>query len=148
MSAVVLLHAAATTFLAGVVWMVQVVHYPLFAAVGDDGFGAYEASHSSRIGALIMLPWALQGVTTAWLLLAHPDGVPRWLVLVAAACAATTVLVTVVLSVPAHGVLAGGFDAAAHGRLVATNWLRTAAWTLGSAVSLAILWQFRGMPPA
>ena len=62
----------------------------------------------------------------------------------AAVCAATTVLVTVALSVPAHGVLAGGFDAAAHARLVGTNWLRTAAWTVGAATSLLLLWQYRG----
>ena len=32
-----LLHAAATLFMTGLIWFVQVVHYPLFARVGEDG---------------------------------------------------------------------------------------------------------------
>ena len=97
------------------VWMVQVVHYPLFALVGREGFAAYEAAHSTRISWLLLGPWAVQGVCTAWLLLSPPAGVDRWL--------------TVVGAVPQHTALADGFDAAAHARLVGTNWWRTVAWT-------------------
>jgi hypothetical protein len=61
--------------------------------------------------------------------------VPRWLVWLGAVLAAVPVLVTVTLSVPAHEQLAGGFDAAAHARLVGTNWLRTLAWTAHGAVA-------------
>jgi hypothetical protein len=136
---VVLAHAAATLFLAGMIWTVQVVHYPLFAQVGDAGFAAYEAAHSTRIGALLAVPWAVQGLTTAWLLVANPPGVPAWLLWTAAVLAALPVLVTVAVSVPAHAALGAGFDADAHARLVATNWLRTAAWTTHGAVALVIV---------
>jgi hypothetical protein len=138
---VVVAHAVATLVLVGVIWTIQVVHYPLFAAVGTDGFAAYEAAHSTRITALIALPWAVQGLTTVALLLAPPAGQPRWLVWLAAALAVVPVLVTVALSVPAHQQLADGFDAAAHARLVGTNWLRTAAWTVHGAVATALLVQ-------
>jgi hypothetical protein len=138
---VVVAHAVATLVLVGVIWTIQVVHYPLFAAVGTDGFAAYEAAHSTRITALIALPWAVQGLTTVALLLAPPAGPPRWLVWLAAALAVVPVLVTVALSVPAHQQLADGFDAAAHARLVGTNWLRTAAWTVHGAVATALLVQ-------
>jgi hypothetical protein len=40
--------------------------------------------------------------------------------------------------VPAHGRLAEGFDAGVHARLVATNWIRTMAWTLRGA--LVVWW--------
>jgi hypothetical protein len=136
---VVLAHAASTLVLAGVIWTIQVVHYPLFALVGEEGFVAYEAAHSSRISAVIAVPWAVQGLTTLALLVAPPAGVPRWLVWTAAVLAAVPVVVTVTLSVPAHGILGGGFDAAAHARLVATNWLRTAAWTAHGVVALVLV---------
>jgi hypothetical protein len=136
---VVLAHAAATLVLVGLIWTIQVVHYPLFALVGRDGFAAYEAAHSARITAVIAVPWAVQGLTTAALLLSRPDGLPRWLVWAAAVLAAIPVVVTVLVSVPAHGALAAGFDAAAHARLVGTNWLRTAAWTAHGAVAVAML---------
>jgi hypothetical protein len=138
---VVVAHAVATLVLVGIIWTIQVVHYPLFAAVGADGFAAYEAAHSTRITALIAVPWAVQGVTTLVLLLAPPAGVPRWLVWLAAVLAAVPVLVTVTLSVPAHQLLANGFDAAAHVRLVGTNWLRTIAWSAHGVVATVLLVQ-------
>jgi hypothetical protein len=136
---VLLAHAASTVFLVGMIWTIQVVHYPLFALVGSAQFPAYEAAHSTRITAVIAVPWAVQGVTTLALLLAPPDGLPRPLVWSAAVLAAVPVLVTVLASVPAHSVLGGGFDAVAHARLVATNWLRTAAWTVHGGVAIAML---------
>jgi hypothetical protein len=136
---VVVAHAVATLVLVGIIWTIQVVHYPLFAAVGPDGFAAYEAAHSTRITALIAVPWAVQGVSTLALLLAPPAGVPRWLVWLTAALAAVPVLVTVTMSVPAHRALAPGFDAAAHRRLVGTNWLRTIAWSAHGAVATVLL---------
>ena len=55
---------------------------------------------------------------------------PRGAAWLGAALAVTVWLVTFFVSVPQHGVLARGFDVRAHDVLVATNWLRTAAWTL------------------
>jgi hypothetical protein len=136
---VVVAHAAATLFLTGLIWTVQVVHYPLFAQVGSEGFPGYQESHSSRITAVLALPWVVQGVTTAWLLVAPPAGVPRPLIWAAAVLAAIPVAVTVALSIPAHQRLGGGFDDAEHRKLVTTNWLRTAAWTAHSAVAVAML---------
>jgi heme exporter protein D len=137
--ATVVTHAVATWFLTGLIWTVQVVHYPLFAAVGPDAFAAYEAEHATRIGRLLAVPWALQGATTGLLLLWVPAGVPPWLVWLAAGLAATPVAVTVLLSVPAHRALGAGFDARIHRRLVATNWIRTLAWTAHGAVATAIV---------
>ena len=47
-------------------------------------------------------------------------------------------LSTALVQVPLHRRLQGGFDAAAHRRLVRTNWLRTAAWTLRAALALRL----------
>lgn len=136
---VVVAHLVSTVFLTGLIWTIQIVHYPLFALVGPDRFPAYEAAHSARITAVIALPWAVQGVTTLVLLLAPPAGLPRPLVWAAAVLAAVPVAVTVLASVPAHSVLGDGFEAAAHARLVTTNWLRTAAWTVHSGVAIGML---------
>ena len=139
MAITVVVHAAATLFLTGMIWTIQVVHYPLFAAVGEPSFAAYEAAHSARITWVIAVPWVLQGLTTLALLIAPPVGVPRWLIWAATVLAAIPVLVTIAYSIPAHTVLGEGFDLVAHGRLVATNWLRTGAWTAHGAVAMAIL---------
>jgi hypothetical protein len=138
MAVLVAAHAASTLFMVGMIWTIQVVHYPLFAAVGLDEFPAYEAAHSARITVVIVIPWAVQGLTTLALLAATPDGVPRWLPWVGAVLAAIPVLVTILASVPAHSILGSGFDADAHARLVGTNWLRTIAWTAHGVVATVI----------
>ncbi len=137
--ALVLTHTVSVLVLVGIIWTVQVVHYPLMALVGPERFVAYEASHSPRMAAVVMVPWTVQGLTTAALLVMRPPGVPGWLVVAAAVTAAIPVVVTIVASVPAHVRLGQGFDAATHRRLVRTNWVRTAAWTVSAPVALAML---------
>lgn len=134
-----LAHVVSTLVMVGVIWMVQVVHYPLFARVGAEGFVGYQAAHSARITALIALPWAVQGVTGLVLVAARPAGVPVWIAVADLCLVGVTVLVTVALSVPAHEVLGAGFDAGAIRTLVTTNWLRTAAWTGSGVLSVAML---------
>jgi hypothetical protein len=138
MAVLVAAHAASTLFMVGMIWTIQVVHYPLFASVGLDEFPAYEAAHSARITWVIVIPWAVQGLTTLALLVTPPDGVPRWLPWAGAVLAAIPVLVTILASVPAHSVLTNGFDAEAHARLVGTNWLRTLAWSAHGIVATVI----------
>jgi len=139
-SALLWAHAAATTSLAGLVWVVQVVVYPSFRIVGPTAaWPQVHAHHTRSTAAVVMLPWAVQGLSLAALLLRRPDGVPVSLLLVAGALAATTVVVTAGSSVPLHGRLSQGYDDAVARRLVATNWLRTAAWTAGAACSLLLV---------
>ena len=132
-------HLTSTLVLVGIIWTVQVVHYPLMTLVGEDRFVAYEAAHSPRMAAVVMIPWTVQGVTTAGLIVMRPEGVPLTLVLAAAVAAAVPVIVTVAASVPAHVALGSGFDPAVHRRLVRTNWIRTIAWTVHAPVAVAIL---------
>ncbi len=138
-TAAAIVHATSTLVLVGLIWTIQVVHYPLFVHVDAEVFTVFEAAHSRRITAVIVVPWALQGLSAAALLLSPPTGVPRWLVLATAVLALIPVVVTLVWSVPAHTVLAEGFDATAHARLVATNWWRTAPLTLGGVSATAVL---------
>jgi len=135
---IVTAHLISTLVMVGVIWTVQVVHYPLMALVGPERFTTYEAAHAPRMAAVVLLPWTVQGITVAALLARPPIGVSPALVWAAAVAAAIPVLVTVLVSVPAHGRMAAGFDPDVHRRLVASNWLRTAGWTGHGIVAVAI----------
>ena len=132
------LHAGATCMMAGLIWFVQVVHYPLMASVGERGFRAYEERHT-RWTTWVVAPLMFVEVgTAAWLcLVGGPAGTPTWWVWLGAALVAVNWLSTALLQVPCHSRLAQGFDEATWRRLVATNWIRTAAWT--ARVPLALL---------
>ncbi len=123
-------HAAATWFMVGLIWTIQAVHYPLFRLVGEDGFTAYEAAHTARMGRLLAVPAGAEVVTAALLVRLRPDGVPLWLVLAAGAVLAGLWVTTALVQVPLHRRLGEAPEAAALAHLTATNWWRTAGWTL------------------
>ncbi|GAA4861896.1 hypothetical protein [Actinomycetospora straminea] len=132
-------HAASVWFCTGLVWTIQLLVYPGFAAMTGPGWLDVHARHTRLMGRLIGLPWLVQGLTCAVLLVWRPPGVPLVLALAAGVCGAVTVAVTLAISVPCHTRLSHGWDADVHARLTRTNWWRTAAWTLGGAVALAML---------
>jgi hypothetical protein len=139
-------HAVATCFMAGVIWIIQIVHYPLFRMVGADGFAAYERSHASRITPVVGTAMLIEAACTGLLLLAMGDlaarGIPRWVPLAGALLLATIWLSTFALQVPLHGQLGQGFDESAHAALVRSNWIRTIGWSLRSVLAawLIVAW--------
>ena len=131
-------HLAATLAMAGLIWFVQVVHYPLFAGVGADGFRPYAAEHGRRTTWVVAAPMLAElatGLLLAWRRPAWVGAGAAWggLALLAVVWASTGLL-----QVPRHAELARGWDARAHRRLVRTNWIRTAAWTARGALLAAV----------
>ncbi|OON70737.1 hypothetical protein [Hymenobacter sp. CRA2] len=121
-----LLNFALSAYLTGVIWTVQLVHYPGFALVPAAEFGAYHRAHTARISWVVMAPMVLELLLAGWWAWVAPSAAAWWalgLVLVIWA-------VTFFVSVPLHNRLAsdGAAYATVYG-LVRTNWLRTLAWT-------------------
>lgn len=134
-----LVHAAATWFMVGLIWVIQLVHYPLFEAVPVEGFAAYERGHTRRMLRVLAVPATAEVFTGAGLLWSRPEEVGLGIVLVAGALLATIWVVTLFVQVPAHTRLSAGFDATAHRSLLTTNWVRTAGWTVrGLLVALML----------
>jgi hypothetical protein len=125
--------------MAGLIWFVQVVHYPLFAAVGSADFGAYHRAHA-RLTTMVVGPLMLtEAATCLWLAQRRPSGLSPVLLWTAVALLAVVWGATMFVSVPRHNLLAAGYDGAAQASLVSTNWIRTAAWTTRAAVALAMV---------
>ncbi|MCG5054703.1 MAG: hypothetical protein KA712_17210 [Myxococcales bacterium] len=136
MDFVMLVHAAATLAMTGLIWFVQLVHYPLFAFVGEDAFARYEAHHQTRT-TWIVAPLMLAELATAVLLvIVPPAGVSPLTARVALGLLALVWLSTAAWQVPLHRRLARGFDAPQIRTLVRSNWLRTLAWTARAALVL------------
>ena len=130
-----LVHAAATWFMTGLIWCIQVVHYPLFARVGAAGYRDYQMAHQGLITLIVGPAMLAEAAATALLLLTRRDAVT----IAGAALLAVIWLSTAFLQVPAHNVLTAGFDADAHARLVNTNWIRTLAWSARGLLALYLL---------
>ena len=137
MDLLLLAHAAATLFMVGVIWFVQVVHYPLFARVGTSGFAAYSGTHSRLTGLVVGPPMLLEAATAVALVITVPPGISVTLAWTGLILLAGIWLSTALLQSPRHTTLGRGFDAAAHHSLVTSNWLRTVLWSLRG---LVVLW--------
>ncbi len=131
---------AVTAYLCGLIWTVQVVHYPLFNMADRVNFAAFESAHSWRIGLIVMLPMLLEVGLTAMMMLSPIDRMPNWASWLAVGLLAVIWFSTFFLQVPQHGILSGGFDEAAHQFLVNSNWLRTIAWTAKTALLGWLIW--------
>lgn len=150
-SLLLLLHLTATLLMTGILWFVQVVHYPLFHAVPAASFAGYEQLHTSRTG-LLVAPLMLVELATATALVFvswdQPAGAPRVadfgnnapLLLLNLVLLAVIWALTFLVQVPHHEALSKGFDANRIQSLVNGNWLRTLLWSARAAILLKIFW--------
>ena len=127
---VLVIHAAATWGMAGLIWFVQLVHYPAYRQVGEADFAAFQIRSPARTG-WVVGPLMLTEIGSAgWLLWQRPAGIaPCWFwagVALIAVCWASTVL----WQIPIHLRLTVRRDDATIERLIRTNWVRTIAWSL------------------
>lgn len=119
----------ATLFLVGLIWIVQVVHYPLFDDVGEQNYVRYQQRHQSNI-TYIVGPVMLIELISAFMLLWYPvAGINKSLVYCGIGLVILIWLSTALVQVPCHEKLVKGFDPAAYKWLVNSNWIRTVAWT-------------------
>ena len=135
------LQIAVTLFMTGLIWFVQIVHYPLFHTVGDATFVPYARRHATLTGYVVGGPMLLE-LATALAGLA-PSLRPSFVSLGDASVSAVLVLslwlVTGLLQVPWHERLGRARDPVLIGGLSRSNWIRTALWSARSALLMVCL---------
>lgn len=131
-----LIHAASTLYMVGLIWFVQLVHYPLMSRVGLDAYPDYQRAHQSLTSLAVGPAMLVELIASLGLVVLGPRDPLRWLGFGAViALWASTALV----QMPLHATLADGFDPTTHARLVSTNWLRTGLWSLRGALALWLI---------
>lgn len=136
---VLIVHAAATWGMAGIVWFVQGVHYPLLAAVGEASFSAYETANVRLTPWVVGPPMVVEAVSGLFLLWRRPAGVRSLQAWLGVLLLLVIWISTDLAQVPLHRTLQRGFLPDAHALLVASNWVRTAAWTLRGGLAAWML---------
>ena len=118
-------HLVATGFMVGLIWFVQVVHYPLLGRMAATDLVAYEREHVSRTFRLVA-PVMIVEAATAIALAIDPGGpLPlAGLVLLVAIW-----LVTATVQVPLHRRISVKPSRRTVATLVRSNWVRTLAWS-------------------
>lgn len=135
-----LIHAGATLFLVGLIWTIQIVHYPLFERVGADGYAAYQTAHMSRITYVVAPVMLLELATAIYFAFVNYEPIDRRIFWFGLALVLLIWLSTMFVQSPIHGRLANAFETDLARKLVLTNWLRTILWTLRGALILWMIW--------
>ena len=118
-----------TFCLIGLIWTIQVVHYPSFEFVDSVKFTQFEKFHQRRISFIVVPTMLIELVTSVLLLWSRPELLPFWATLLGFALVGIVWISTFWFQVPLHTQLAKGISANAIRRLIRTNWTRTLAWT-------------------
>lgn len=130
----------ATWGMVGVIWTMQLVHYPMLARLSALEPSVAAVDHQRRITWVVGPLMAAEGVTALALLVSRPDGMSGWSAWLAAALLGVALATTVLVQVPQHGRLAEGHDDATAEALVRWNWVRTVAWSARGIVLAVVLW--------
>lgn len=95
-------HIAATLYMVGVIWFVQIVHYPLLVYVGRAESAAYEQAHTRRTAWVVAPPMLIELVTGILLLWIRPASVSLTQAFLGAALLAVIWVCTHFVQVPCH----------------------------------------------
>lgn len=131
-----------SAILTGLIWTIQLVHYPGFLRVGTESFLAYQQAHMRTISYLViplMLSELILGMMLQW---AHWKEPIHWTVYITTVGLLVIWLSTWLISSPLHGKLVQtGSDQLTVRQLVNTNWIRTVSWSLRTAVLFYLVWR-------
>ena len=98
----------ATGFMTGLIWFVQLVHYPMMEGWPHDDFGRWELAHRDRTGPVVIPPMLAEGAAAAWLFIRRPRGIHAWLPLLGLGLLTGIWASTFFLQVPCHLKLSTG----------------------------------------
>lgn len=130
--------AFSTAAMTGLIWLIQVVQYPLMAEVGAEQFVRYEQEHCNRITPVVMPLMTVELLTALWLAWKPVPGYAGTLWLATVGVLAIWAS-TFFIQVPVHNRLCVAFDADLHRRLVQSNWIRTVLWSVRSVLMFRVL---------
>jgi len=123
-----ILHLIATSVMVGVIWVIQLVHYPSFHFVELKQYTTFQRFHMARIS-YVVIPAMLTELFTLILIVITMDQIDT-LVIVSAILLIFIWLMTAVFFSGVHQKLTLGYDQTVVDKLVKLNWGRTLLWTL------------------
>jgi hypothetical protein len=123
----------------GFIWVIQVLHYPLFDRVGRDAFPRYETDHNRLFGLLVGPGVAVVLATIVAIVVLHPSQITGLAIILQVILLAVIIVSTALWQAPQHAKLADGFDQRAYDFLVQSNWIRTVAWSIFGLLDLWML---------
>ena len=138
----VIFNLVISSFMVGLIWLIQLVSYPLFSFVNSGDFQKYHSGHVKKITPLVASAMILEA-GTALILLVFMSDVAVGLLVINTTLLCLIWVSTAFLQIPYHQRLEFPENQIMYTeKLVNTNWIRTILWTSKLIISIWILVSF------
>ena len=143
MSSILLINIFSAFFATGLIWTIQLVHYPSMRFVSRDKFELFHSFHQLRISIIAMPLMAIELITTIILFMQNIENESSLIFKINLIIVTLIWFSTFFIQVPLHQKLSKGKKTSLIDKLVLTNWFRTVLWTLRSILIIFFLYLLR-----
>jgi len=120
-------HLLFTLYMCGLIWFVQIVHYPLFRLIRPEQFTSYEQGHTRLTAWLTAPQMTIELFSAAALIYVVMDNYFYWFNFLGVLLIWVS---TFFIQVPLHNQLSQKHDPKNIQNLIKSNWARTILWTI------------------
>jgi len=121
-----LIHLISTSLMVGIIWVIQVVHYPSFHYIGKSRYISFQKFHMEGISYIVIPVMLLESMSG--FILIYDELNP--ILLISMVLLLSIWMLTAFFFSSLHQKLVSGYEEETVRKLVKINWLRTALWTL------------------
>jgi hypothetical protein len=123
----------------GLIWTIQLVHYPTMRFIPKERFVEYHNFHSMRISFLAIPLMVTELGTSLILFYQNYNNAIQTIFLINLVIVALIWLSTFLIQVPLHNALSKEKQSEKLSKLICTNWIRTILWTARSILMILFL---------
>ena len=130
-------HLTLTSIMVGLIWIIQLVHYPTFHFIDKNLYSSFQKFHMNSISLIVVPVMVLELATGVLLIVGNSK---NFLIIISFIILILIWAITGIFFSGAHGKLITGYNALVVDKLVSMNWIRTILWTLKMFLLLGFLY--------
>jgi len=120
------IHFLSTSLMVGIIWVIQLLHYPTFHFIKESDYVEFQHFHMQRIS-FIVVPVMIIELLSGFMMVYY---FRSNLLILCLIILLVIWLITFVFFTKLHQSLLGGYDKIIVDKLVQINWSRTVLWSL------------------
>ena len=141
-SSVFILHLVSTSIMVGVIWIIQLVHYPTFLFIDKQKYMKFQEFHMSRVSYIVMPTMIAELFSGIYILLYNNILMVNTFFLLASFSLFLNWVITALVFVKIHNGLLIKYEKNIILLLVKFNWIRTILWSLRLVFLTIIIFLF------
>ena len=126
--AILIYHIVFCSIMVGVIWLIQLVHYPAFHFIKLNEYILFQKFHMDRISIIVIPAMSVELLSGVLIFIYHPKSIDYFLI--SMIILIMIWLITAAYFAKSHQSLLNGYDKRKVVSLVKMNWIRTFLWTL------------------